>query len=163
MKPKRLTWLLVAACVALLAGLLASWLVPYWRERGAITEFERMGVPVFDHSDLIYTPVGIHIETGGPEWLREIVGDDWMRPFGRVRGVWLFFNSPENPLGSPPSAAPPLFDLLVRLRNIDQLVILEGQLSESELAKLRARCPEMDVEVYPRPPPAAAPTEDDPP
>lgn len=155
MKPKRLTWLLAAACIALLAGLLASWLVPYWRERGAIAELERMGVPVIDHPTPFLSPDigGIWMAKGGPEWLRRIIGEDWMRPFDRVNYVdvgWFF------PFATR-SESEDVLRCLRSFRNIDRLTIREGLLTEEEVASLRSRFPAMELVQYPFPQPQLGP------
>ncbi|MEX0717657.1 MAG: hypothetical protein WD066_13775 [Planctomycetaceae bacterium] len=147
MKSKRLTWLLAGTCALLLAGLLASWLVPYSRERGVIAEFERMGMPVFDHWPPFVSSYigGICVEKRGPEWLRRIVGDDWMGPFDRVThvDVGLFFSFATR------SEAEDVFRCLRSFRNIDRLTIGEGLLTEEEVAILRSRFPGMEFVQYP--------------
>ena len=67
--------LLACVVATLLAVGLMVW-VPYQQERSAIREIERMGG-------------GVLTEPGGPDWLREWIGDERMRGFGKVVAVYL--------------------------------------------------------------------------
>ena len=67
--------LAVALVLAVIAVGLSVWL-PYQREQVAIREIERLGGTVFP-------------KLGGPTWLRDLVGDEWMVGFDRVLGVSL--------------------------------------------------------------------------
>src|SRR5262245_5951800 len=48
--------------------------VPLYRQHAALAEFERLGAE-------------IERTHGGPQWLRDRLGDEWMRPFDNVARV----------------------------------------------------------------------------
>src|SRR5260370_42201108 len=61
--------LVTAVLVVVAAGLQV--IIPVWRQQRAIREIRRLGGRIV-------------IEKGGPEWLRERVGDEHMKYFDRV-------------------------------------------------------------------------------
>ena len=64
--------LLAVAIVLVVIAVLLTVRVSYHRQRGAINEIERFGGSVM---------------TGGPAWLRDLVGDKWMKYFERAYSV----------------------------------------------------------------------------
>ena len=60
-----MTVVLVVVAVGVLVG------VPVYRQQVAIREIDRLGG-------------GGETRSGGPQWLRDIVGDEWMRGFDAV-------------------------------------------------------------------------------
>ena len=63
--------LLVVALVSVVIAIDLSLWLPYHRQQAAIREIERLGV-------------SFTVQQGGPEWLRDVVGDDWMKCFDSV-------------------------------------------------------------------------------
>ncbi|MEX0715665.1 MAG: hypothetical protein WD066_03725 [Planctomycetaceae bacterium] len=171
MKPKRLSLLLAAMCLALFGLGLAAWLVPYYRERAALAELDRIGIYVPHLSSRAWTPKNgsgvlheedlfprprIEMAKGGPDWLRRLVGDKWMEPFDRVGMVDLThsYNSPF--LG--PAEQDRSYQLLTRLRSIDHLIVGYGTSGDSRLDQIRACFPKTTVSdtMIPRIPPFPA-------
>ena len=77
--PNPTVLLAVGLVLVVIAVGLSVW-VPYHREQVAIREIKRLGGSV-------------GTEKGGPDWLRGLVGDEWMVGFDRVGGV-TFFDEP---------------------------------------------------------------------
>lgn len=157
MKTKRLTWLLAAVCLAMIVVALAVWLIPCYREQAALAEFERAGVlivrPAGSLSKFapggfrVVLPATIEVELRGPEWLRGLVGDGWMRPFDCVSSIELSQTHwPDFRLSS--EGYRPC-DLLCRLRSVDRLTVGSGQFSATELERLRTRFPNMTISEDP--------------
>ncbi|MEX0716843.1 MAG: hypothetical protein WD066_09660 [Planctomycetaceae bacterium] len=184
MNPKRAIRILLAVIVLLVVGGGAAIYFPYTREKAALEEFERFGVPAanssYDRSvwtDSPYPgsdgPYGeIHVEPGGPFWLRDRLSDRWMRPFKRVSLVFLNEESPDvravfsfapcpdldDWIADVRRQFPPMPDelkarivpLLLQMRSLDSLTISQGLLDDQELLEVRRRFPAIRIWIADR-------------
>lgn len=80
----RIKWLLIALSVFVAVGAFLLVWVPYQRQVRVIEEIEAMGVP----------NTWIKLEPVGPEWLRELVGDERMKGFDGIDAVVLLAGAP---------------------------------------------------------------------
>ncbi|MEX0716845.1 MAG: hypothetical protein WD066_09670 [Planctomycetaceae bacterium] len=181
MTSKRAMWILLAAIVLLVVAGGVAFYIPYQRERAALEEFERIGVRVSSSSGGFWNTDSndygsIAVNFGGPQWLRNRVGDRWMQPFDRVSSVGLHHRArgwhsegwhAELPADQEPFDAEILklvqemrrefpqmpnesksriLPLLLQLRSIDWLSIDDDLLSDDQLSEIRARFP--DIKIY---------------
>src|SRR5688572_3307689 len=69
-------WIFLATVVVIVAAVGLRIGLPIYHQHLAIREIERLGGTV-------------ELTEGGPRWLRDRVGDQWMTPFDDVEGVIL--------------------------------------------------------------------------
>jgi hypothetical protein len=90
-------WIGLAALVLVLVGGGLRIGVPIWQQQAAIREIERLGG-------------WVGTEDGGPDWLRRVVGRDWMKPFDTVTSADLS-DSRLAPRDLHPGLAAPIFNM----------------------------------------------------
>ncbi|MEX0716697.1 MAG: hypothetical protein WD066_08925 [Planctomycetaceae bacterium] len=134
---------MAATAALLIAALVAAWVLPYYRERAAITTMRRYPTALLlsgGNVDELSFGIWLDVEERGPGWVRSATGGDW-GIFDRVSEVHVH---------RPAKYRLDLFDHLNSLRSLDRLSVRAGMLTESELDQLRRRFPRMTVDVHDR-------------
>ncbi len=153
----RIKWLLTAACVLVAIGTFLVVWVPYHRQMQLIDEIES-----FDDDEFGFVVVGLprikRVETDavGPDWLRDLVGDERMSGFDSVVLVYLVGAPIDDAWLKKLGRFPKLYSLvldgkqitddglthLAEMSNLRILILMETGVSDKGVKKLQQALPD---------------------
>jgi hypothetical protein len=110
-------WTALLALLLLICGIPLSFWMPYQRQRWALQAIEAAGAKV-----------SVEFGPGGPDWLRNLIGDEAMQVFDEPKRIFI--------LGAMPRFGDEGLRRLAGLANVNTLVLTGAQVSDDGLAYL---------------------------